>query len=93
MEVIRRQMGASAPKAPPAPVLPEGGEIAWRAFAHLSRSRGHNGFGCLPIAFSEIFAWQQVTLTRLAAWELDVILELDEAYLEIKAAESNKGSK
>lgn len=93
MDVIRRQLGEAAPKTPPPPELPVGGEIAWKAFAHLSRSRGHNGFGCLPIGFGEIDAWQRVMSTKLAAWEVEIILELDEAYLEVKALEAERNSK
>lgn len=92
MEVVRRQLGKAAPVAPPPPKMPVGGEIAWRAFAELSRTRGHNGFGFLPIQWGEIYAWQRVTRIALAPWEVNAITELDEAYLESKAKElDNRG--
>ena len=64
-----------------APELPEPVKYLWGFFLDLSRQRGSNGFGVLPLSYSDIHAWQQLNELSLDRWELDAILRLDGAYL------------
>ena len=53
----------------------------WVWFNELSGGRGYSESGPLPITYSEILAWSELTRTDLAAWEVEVLKTLDRAYL------------
>lgn len=64
-----------------APPIPEELQYLWGFFLDLSRQRASNGFGILPLQYSDILAWLVLNQLSLDRWELDAILRLDGAYL------------
>ena len=58
----------------------------WEWFCDLSNGRGYAEFGPLPLNYSEIQAWAQLTRTEPTAWEVTVIKQIDRVYL----TEANK---
>jgi hypothetical protein len=54
----------------------------WSTFARLNGRRGGNGFGLNPIGWAEIDAYQRLTQSRLAPWEIQIVEELDDLYLQ-----------
>lgn len=65
-------------RCPPCPALTQ---YLWATFLRLSNRRGSSGFGPLPISWSELRAFMDITGRRFAAWELDMIEALDVLYL------------
>ncbi|PKN71192.1 MAG: hypothetical protein CVU54_01865 [Deltaproteobacteria bacterium HGW-Deltaproteobacteria-12] len=53
----------------------------WHWFCDLSNGRQYGEFGPMPLSFSEIRAWANLTKIEPEAWEVDVIKQLDRAYL------------
>lgn len=81
MAVVRRKLGTVRPPPPP---LPPAAEDVWAAFHELSSARP-SGFGLQAIPWGEIAAYQAVTGIRLTRWEIDLLRDLDRAYLEVFA--------
>ncbi len=65
-----------------APRCPEGCSELWAIFRELHSCRGSSGFGPLKITFADLDAYQRVSGTRLAPWELDAIRRADNAFLK-----------
>lgn len=82
-QFIRSQMPEDAPDDPPEELI-----WHWNLFFVLSRRRSGNGYGPNALAFSDIAAWQSLTGDELALWELDLITELDDIYLEVSSDRS-----
>jgi len=61
--------------------MPDCLHYLWGWFCELSGGRGYAEFGALPLTFSEIRAWAELTQTEPTAWEVDVIKILDRVYL------------
>lgn len=61
--------------------MPEELGYLWNVFVKLGRTRGRGGFGPAPITFSEMRAYCQMTGDDLLPWEVEVIRDLDDAYL------------
>lgn len=73
-----------------APAMPKSLEYLWAYFLEFHLVRGSNGFGPLPINFSEILAWSKLFKVKLDAWEINTLIQLDRAYLTVVAKhESN----
>lgn len=72
-----------------APVLPRGLNLLWGDFIDLHSARGVGMAGPARITFTDIAAWQDVTGTRLEAWEIAAIRAADGAYLS-HAAKASK---
>lgn len=68
-------------KNPETPEVPPAGQRVWGIFLDLNATRGSNGFGPLPIAYSEIAAWSSLR-EPVRPFELDIIRALDEAMLK-----------
>ena len=54
----------------------------WRCFHELSSRRSYSGSGPQPIAYSELVAYQQVINVYFLPWELDLLIQLDNIWLE-----------
>lgn len=54
----------------------------WSVFARLHARRGSNGFGLNPIGWAEIDAYQRLAQSRLAPWEVRIIEDLDDLFLQ-----------
>lgn len=63
------------------PPIPEGAEGLWRLFSRLNVTRTSNGFGPNPISYSEIEAMSRTTGIPVSSWEVDVIRQMDMAFL------------
>lgn len=66
---------------PDPPELPDELAYLWMWFLSLHHRRGGNGFGPNRIAWGEVAAWCSLHGIRLAAWELDAIMRLDDVFL------------
>jgi len=53
----------------------------WQWFCELSGGRGYAEFGPLPLNYSEIQAWANLTKMNPMAWEVSVLKALDRAFL------------
>jgi len=79
--------------------LPPAAAYLWGTFLRLHTRRGNNGFGVLPLSWSEIDAFCRLSGVRLAPWEVEIVEALDDAYMaeqvkDAKArAETKKGDK
>lgn len=54
----------------------------WAVFWRLRRRRGGNGFGASPIEWPDIDAFARLSGTRLTPFDIEVIEDLDDAYLQ-----------
>jgi len=73
-------------KPPPAqlePVeLPYCVAYLWQWFQEVSGGRNYTGMGSpLPISFTELKAWSELTMTKPTAWEISALKAIDHAYL------------
>jgi hypothetical protein len=89
LESVEAQTG-KRPAQLDGPEFPTGVEYLWEWYWQLRRHNGGNGFGPGPISWSEIDAWARRTGADPAPWELEVISELDAAYLKQQAVERKK---
>lgn len=65
--------------------MPEGGAPIWRLYHRLRRRKGSNGFSANPIEWKDIAAFSDVTGIRLLDWEVGVIEDIDDAFMEQQA--------
>jgi hypothetical protein len=63
------------------PPFPKELAYIWKIFVRLSTRRGSNGFGGLPIGWSDIDAFCRLSQTKLHPWEIEIIEDLDALYL------------
>jgi hypothetical protein len=56
-------------------------QYLWGFFCELSGARGYSEMGPLPLTYSEIQAWAQLTRTDPTAWEIQVIKSIDRVFL------------
>lgn len=61
--------------------IPEALLYLWFWFCELSNSRQYSEFGAMPLSYSEIFAWSQLTGNDPSALEVSILKQLDRAYL------------
>jgi hypothetical protein len=66
------------------PEFPEELEHLWRHFVRLS-GRRQAGMAANPITYQEVEAYERKSLARLTAWEVGVIMRLDDAVLGVWA--------
>jgi len=74
------------------PRLPRQGRALWADFLdlHLTRRSGLNGPERL--SFADLQAWQIVTASTLAPWEIRAILALDRVYMATVADAASRGA-
>lgn len=53
----------------------------WKAFGRLSNRRGSNGFGAMPIGWSDIEAFSRLSRIQFHPWEIELIEDIDKLYL------------
>jgi hypothetical protein len=68
-----------------ASVLPAAGAHIWAAFLRIRRRKGGNGFGPEPIGWPDIAAFMAAARYPLAPWEVEIIEDLDDAYIAEQA--------
>lgn len=64
------------------PVIPAGWECLWDWFWELNAGRGSNGFGPLPLTWSDMLAWASIYGMKLHPWQAHVLRGMDAAWLE-----------
>jgi len=66
--------------------MPEVTEYLWHWFLRLSKRRG-GGFGPAPLTHSGMRDFFHLAGIRPSAWEIELLEELDDLYLQIQADE------
>ena len=66
---------------------PESLTYLWNWWAGLAARRG-GGFGPRPISWQDLEAWARLTGIALSPFELEVLSDLEQAYLRIRAKDS-----
>lgn len=72
------------------PACPELAAVVWTWFKDLRRRCAGNGFGPGPLTWADLVHWQQVTGERPWRWQLQWILDLDDRYLQSRAAKAQQ---
>lgn len=78
---VERQTGETPKMLLDGPKCPDECADLWLIFGELHACRGSNGFGPMRISYGDLDAYQRVTGTSLARWELEAIRLADRAYL------------
>jgi len=63
------------------PDVPYGFMYIWDWFTELNNGRQNSGFGPMPISYLEIHSWSELTKSYINPWEIEVIKEMDSAYI------------
>ena len=92
LQVAEDQTGETIAELHPDPP-PRELTYLWTIFAELHSGRGNNGFGPLPLSYSEIDAWSRLTAQPLRPWEVAAIKRIDTAYIGHAATKSKEQSK
>jgi molybdenum cofactor biosynthesis enzyme len=91
MAVVARAKGHSVSVVRTSP--PPGCEEVVVAFLDLHRTRSHTGFGgSLAISMREIESWCRLNRVEFTGWELEALLALDAAALEVKAEQDKQAT-
>lgn len=75
------------------PRLPEAGTLFWNAFCDLCATRTYHASGPNPIAYAEIEAWTRVRRRPLEPRHVELILAMDQAWIEASASARKRGGK
>ena len=59
------------------PPFPDILNYIWSWYNELAGARGSGGFGPLPIAFAEIYAWSRLMGIDISPWEVVLIRKID----------------
>jgi hypothetical protein len=62
----------------------------WQAYHRIRRRKGGNGFGVMPLEWSDIDAFNRLTGMALAPWEVGMIERLDDVFLKAMADNAKK---
>lgn len=73
--------------------VPEAGRLVWRWFLDLCHSRTGSGFGPNPITYAEIEAYARLNRWPMDSHHIEILKELDRAWLEHARAEIGKDTK
>ncbi|WP_432377076.1 phage tail assembly chaperone [Agrobacterium rosae] len=90
---LKRQLEA---KAPVAPRIPAGGDLLFRWFLDLHRSRTYHAAGPNPISYAEIQAYGQLMQWPIESRHVMILRAMDQTYLECRMkpqAEAPEGVK
>lgn len=68
-----------SPPPPPPPLV-----YLWAVFRRLRRRKASNGFSIVPLEWPDIEAFQNALGFRFTDWELSVIEDLDDLFVDIK---------
>lgn len=92
-EELKRQLEA---KAPTLPRIPAGGDLLFRWFLDLHRSRTYHAAGPNPISYAEIQSYAQLMQWPIEARHAMILRAMDATYLECRMkpqAEAPEGVK
>jgi hypothetical protein len=57
----------------------------WLAYHRIRRRKGGNGFGAVPIEWSDIDAFNRLSGMALVPWEVAMLERLDDAFMKAMA--------
>lgn len=83
LEVVKKTTGKTPLALVPPTDFPKDLEHVWIAFLELSERRGYSQVGPLPITYSDIFHYKEVTGNQIDPNEVSTILELDRIYMKV----------
>lgn len=63
------------------PEIPVIAEDVWDIFWRMNPRRGNNGFGLMPISYTELEAWARLRNVEFTDWDLDAFDKMDTAFL------------
>lgn len=63
--------------------IERGTEYLLRLFQDLDRSRGRDMAGPLPITYTEIKAYSDLSQTSFDPWELETLRQMDAMYIQV----------
>lgn len=72
------------------PEVPACGELLWEIFTKLNNSRTF-GLGENPITYSDIQAYCSLTNTTLEPYQVELLVEMDYAFLSVKIDHKTDG--
>lgn len=82
LETVERQIGRK-PLGLEGPPFPEPLEYVWSAFLSLNNARGTGFSGPLPISYTEMHYWSEMTGTQIDGFLAYAVKELDKVYMRV----------
>lgn len=82
LEVVKRTTGKTPDELVEKPI-PYQLSYLWQHFLSLNTARGSGMNGPLPISFSEIKAWSDLTATPVNPLEVEILKKIDNLYVRI----------
>lgn len=82
LQEVERQTGQT-PLPLVGPEFPEEMLHVWSAFLSLNGTRSAGFSGPLPISYSEMKSWMELTGNYLSPWEVEAIKKLDAVYMKV----------
>ena len=83
IEVNRR--ASRLPRSEREPPFPLHDAYLFQVFQELNAARSHNGFGYNPLTYTELYAYQAMTGTVLNAWQVKMLMRIDQIFLAASA--------
>jgi len=74
-------------KTPEAPDIPDAAMHVWEWFWRLNARRPPGFDSMAPLTYSEIYHWSALTRTQITPDEINMIVQMDDAYLQAISAE------
>lgn len=80
MQAVERQTGKTPEQLAPVE-FHYALRYIWEWFIDLSAGRGYSEVGPLPLTYTEIKAWSDLTSQKTNAWEIDILKQIDRVYI------------
>lgn len=74
------------------PALPEAGVMLWNIFGSLAARRSYHLGGPNPISFAEMLAWSNVFRTPLEPHHVEILVAMDQAWIEAVNARNHRAA-
>lgn len=74
------------------PALPEAGVMLWNIFGSLAAQRSYHAAGPNPISFAEMLAWSNVFRTPLEPHHVEILVAMDQAWIEAVNARNHRAA-
>jgi len=85
LESVHRQTGRMPDQLEPVEI-PYYIKYIWEWFCSMSNGRGYAEWGAMPLTYSEIKAWAELTKCEPMAWEVEILKKIDNIFVS-KAGE------
>ncbi|WP_439618446.1 phage tail assembly chaperone [Shinella sp.] len=73
------------------PPRPEALDYLWKAYFRIRRRVNSGGFGRAPFGWGDIAAFVQFSGLKLAPWEVDILEDIDDAWLASHVEKKEQG--